>query len=141
MAKRVHLINETKGTSLGKEIILANTFLTRLMGLMGRKHLFAEEGLLLTPSTSIHMFWMKISLDLVFLNKDNQVVEVYSNIHPWEWTPAVKDCWSILEVPVGTIQLSKTQLGDQLVIIMPDSSGMAESADMARVEASHLHLV
>lgn len=97
---------------------LANNLWTRVRGLLGRTSLAADEGLWITPCPSIHMFGMKFSLDVIFVTRDNVVTDLVENIAPGKIYAAQARCgkpYAALEVAVGTIARSKTQVGDQLI--------------------------
>lgn len=110
--------NLTKGTTLVKNCKAANSFLTRFMGLMGKDSLPEESGLILTPCNSIHMFFMKFPLDIVFVDKNNMVVHVIESIRPWKFSKIVSNGHSTIELPVGSIEKSKTTVGDRLQLII-----------------------
>ena len=62
----------------------------------------------------IHTFWMSFDLDVLFLDEKGRVLEVYRSLQPWKRTRRVADARYVLEVPVGTIDASGTQAGDEL---------------------------
>ena len=64
---RYRVTNTTRNTLLATNVRLANTFRTRFMGLMGVWPLPMGEGLHIEPCTSVHTFFMKMPIDLVFL--------------------------------------------------------------------------
>lgn len=108
---RVH--NRSRSSTLGDRIEVANTPETRNRGLLKHASLCAGEGLWIVPTQSIHMFFMKFALDIVYLNKTKQVVKVVRNIKPWRISLCLP-AHSVLELPVGTIDSSQTRKGDQL---------------------------
>jgi uncharacterized membrane protein (UPF0127 family) len=56
---------------------------TRLRGLLGRRQLLAGEGLLLRPAPSIHTWFMRFDIDVVFMDTDLRVLDVISSLRPW----------------------------------------------------------
>ena len=106
--------NQTKGCIIAGNIITANTFLSRFIGLMGRKELPEGHGLLITPCNSIHMFFMKFPIDAVFLDKRNTVVFIIENIMPWQISKIIYNASSVLELPAGSVASSGTAVGDKL---------------------------
>jgi uncharacterized membrane protein (UPF0127 family) len=80
--KQVRLVNQTQSKVLCPRCAVADNLLTRVRGLLGRTSLAEDEGLLIIPCPSIHMFGMKFSLDVVFLSKENVVVDWVENIEP-----------------------------------------------------------
>ena len=93
--------NATTGKEISGKIQKADTFMSRLLGLMPRNSLPSEEGLLLDPCNSIHMFFMKFPIDAVFLDKENKVVLLLENFKPWRISPFVKNAKTVLELPAG----------------------------------------
>lgn len=92
----------------------ALTFGSRFKGLLGRTGLVEGGGLHIAPCNSIHMFFMKFALDIVFLDDELKVVKVIPDIKPWGLTRVYSKAESVLELPVGTIARTGTVEGDQL---------------------------
>ena len=109
--------NSARGNIVCPQVLLANNFWTRGKGLLGRKGLDENEGILLVPGTSIHMFGMKFAIDVIFLTKDYLVTDFIENIGPGKAHVARNNAGkphSALEVAAGTIQKCGVQVGDQL---------------------------
>jgi uncharacterized membrane protein (UPF0127 family) len=70
--------------------------------------------MLLTPCQSVHMYWMKYSLDVVFLAPNGCVVEAYHGLAPSKRSRWHRDADRALELRAGTLASSGTQIGDQL---------------------------
>ena len=117
--KYVRLSNGTRNTVLCERCGIADNIFTRVRGLLGRSSLPAGEGLLIIPCPSIHMFGMKFALDVIFVTEANSVTDFVENIAPGKLYVAKANCGkahAALEVPVGTIAQTGTQIGDQLSI-------------------------
>jgi uncharacterized membrane protein (UPF0127 family) len=112
----VSVFNETKQTSLGTRITVADTGLSRLIGLLGKKSLVPETGVWLVPSNSIHTFGMLFRFDVVLIDRKHKVVGLRERIPPFWLTLPNFRAHSVLEVPVDTIARSQTRIGDQLLI-------------------------
>jgi uncharacterized membrane protein (UPF0127 family) len=69
----------------------------RLKGLMFKKSLLPGEGILLMPCNSVHMGFMRFSLNLVFLSKEFEVMKVAENIAPWSWPKIALRAHAVLE--------------------------------------------
>jgi uncharacterized membrane protein (UPF0127 family) len=108
------IINRTKGTTIADAARRAANFLARGRGLMLAPPLPEGGGLVLEPCNSIHMFFMRYPLDILFLNKEGAVVFMYKGIKPWRVGRVVRGARMAVELPVGTIEESKTELGDQI---------------------------
>ena len=50
----------------------ANTFKKRLIGLMGKKNI--RKGIFFPKTNSIHTFFMKEEIDIIMINKKNEVI-------------------------------------------------------------------
>src|SRR3989304_1416606 len=77
------IIDETRGTVVAKDIRLAGGLWPRFWGLMGRKALPNDAGLLLKPSSSIHTAFMRFPIDIVFLDRSLRVVRVVPQMKPF----------------------------------------------------------
>jgi len=88
------------GTVVCERCLLAETPLARMRGLLGRSGLPSGEGLLLRPAASIHTAFMRFTIDVVFLNRANEVVKVVSELKPWR-TASSRGARSALELPAG----------------------------------------
>ncbi|MCZ8537261.1 DUF192 domain-containing protein [Paenisporosarcina quisquiliarum] len=105
-----------KTIDLQIQITHATNFESRLKGLLFQKKAITKEGLLLTPCNSVHMFFMRFPIDVVFLNQTNKVVKVVSDLKPWRIVPPVSGAHSALELPVGTILERDICVGDWIEI-------------------------
>ncbi|HEY7295592.1 MAG TPA: DUF192 domain-containing protein [Dehalococcoidia bacterium] len=110
----VQFINLTRGTSLGREIGVADNLRTRFMGLMGKSHLPEGRGLQVSRCSLVHTFFMRMPLDVVYLDAGMRVVKAVPNLKPWRISFGANGAKSVLELPAGTIQRSRTEPGDQL---------------------------
>lgn len=108
------LVNKSKGTIIAHDLTVADSFIRRFTGLMGKRELPAGEGLLLTKCNSIHMCFMKFSLDIVFIDDSRKVVHLIKALTPWRVSGITRNAKSTIELPVGTIDASMTEIGDVL---------------------------
>jgi len=72
-----------RGGDIAERVEVASNPWSRFWGLMGRRGLDPGHGLLIKPCSSIHMFFMRFPIDVVFLDRDNVVVKVVHGIKPW----------------------------------------------------------
>ena len=115
--KTILLRNQTRDNVICPRCQLADNLWTRGKGLLGRKGLDENEGILLVPGTSIHMFGMKFSIDVIYLTKDDVVTDWVENIGPGRAHVAKDQAgkpYAALEVAAGTIARVGVQIGDQL---------------------------
>ena len=111
------ILNVTRGTTIATQAARAATFLARGRGLMMAPPLPEEGGLVIDPCNSIHMLFMRYPLDVLFVDKENAVVFMYAGIKPWRVGRIVGGAKLAVELPVGTIAASATQVGDKLTFV------------------------
>lgn len=109
----MRVCNISKGTQLGKDIVLANKFFARLKGLLGRKRLTAGEGILLTPCQGVHGVGMAFSCEAIYLSQAGEVLKIIQ-LNPNKFGPYLRQAHMVLEVPVGTAEQTHTVTGDLL---------------------------
>jgi uncharacterized membrane protein (UPF0127 family) len=110
-------------TLIADKCVEANSFLDRLRGLIGRKKLEQGEGMLFPRCNDIHMWFMSIPIDVIFLRRTQnsphlyQVTSARSRVRPWRPLP-LRDgqASDTLELPVGTIERCDLREGDELCI-------------------------
>lgn len=107
------------------ECLFAEKFLDRLKGLLFYKKLNPNEALLIDRCNNIHMWFMSISIDVIFLSKKKEksgkvyffVTSLYKNVAPWKFFPIFDfKAICVLELPLGTIEKYKISIGDSLCI-------------------------
>lgn len=110
------IINKTKNTVLAQNTVVADTVFRRIKGLLGRKDFIKGEALVIKPCNSIHTFFMQFPIDVLFVDKHNQVIKVISSLKPFRLTYIYFDAAFVIELPVGTTQSTFTYKGDILSI-------------------------
>ena len=108
--------NTTRNTCLGEQIGVAETSLTRMVGLLGKRSLAPGCGLLIVPSQAIHTIGMAFPIDVIFVDKKYRVLGVRHAVPPFRFTRAFWRAMGVLELPAGTIRSSATEVGDQLKV-------------------------
>jgi uncharacterized membrane protein (UPF0127 family) len=108
----VRVINRTRSEVLAERAQLANSSWTRFWGLMGRRELAAGSGLVLQPGGGIHMWFMRIPLDVLHVDKRDRVTHVLRGIKPWRFGPLFVGGKRAIELPVGAA--ANTQVGDEI---------------------------
>jgi hypothetical protein len=106
--------NTTRGVVLAEAAEHAARFRDRLVGLLGRDDLPPGAGLVLDPCNSVHMWFMRFPIDVVFASRDDRVVAVVPDLRPWAMTRPYFGAAVAIELPAGVIVASGTALGDQL---------------------------
>jgi uncharacterized protein len=105
--------NLNKNTMLADRADIADTSATRNKGLLKHTGLAEGEGLWIVPCEGVHSFFMKFAIDVVFLNKKRQVTKLRPNMVKNRIALSLR-AHSTLELPVGMIAKSRTEVGDQM---------------------------
>lgn len=113
---RFTVLNRTRGVVLAQRLEVADTPKTRTHGLLGRDGLAEGEGLWIIPCESVHTFFMRFAIDLVYLDRKNTVKKVRSAVRPWRLS-ACLSAHSILELPAGVVLATGTRAGDELELL------------------------
>lgn len=93
--------------------LVADRPLARMRGLLGRKALPRGEAILLRPAGSIHTFFMKFPIDVVFLDAENRVLRIAHRVAPWR-TAAKRSAAAVLELAAGECERRGLREGDRL---------------------------
>ena len=112
----VQVKDETRGTLIGDRVVVANTTLSRMFGLLPKKTLNAGEGLWIRPSSGVHTFFMRFTIDVIGLDKQSRVIKLWPDLVPFRVTSVSTKMNSVVELPAGTIRACQVQVGDQLKI-------------------------
>src|SRR5438067_11001296 len=110
------ITNETRQHTIADKAARAGSFFARGRGLMFTPPLPAGGGLVIEPCSSIHMFFMRYPLDILFLDKQGKVVFMYKGIKPWRVGRVVRGARLAIELPEGAIDRSGTLVGDRITI-------------------------
>jgi hypothetical protein len=100
----IHRLETADGTVVAERCSVANSFLARFRGLMGRRELPAGEALCIQDCGSIHMFFMRFAIDVAFVNADGRVLHACHSIRPWRISRPVFGSKAALELPAGTLR-------------------------------------
>lgn len=102
--------------SVVEELRLAKNFVRRLKGLLGTSGLPEKTGLLLEPCDSIHTWGMRYSIDALFLDEENRVLDIGHNLPPNTWGKRVKGARKVLEIQAGRAKQLQIQSGDEILL-------------------------
>ena len=111
-------INETQGKQLASEVRVARSLWARFWGLMGRRALPEGHGVLITPCASVHTFFMRFPIDVIFLDRDSRVVRIIPAMKPWRTALGGRGARSALELEAGAAEANGLQPGDS--VRLPD---------------------
>lgn len=111
------LWNRTQNILLVPHLEVATNFIDRGVGLLKKARLNEKEGLWINPCNSIHTFFMKFSIDCIFVTKDLVVDDLVQNVPPWKIVFPRWSSRSVFELPSGFISKSNVRKGDQLDVV------------------------
>ena len=108
------LTSVTRQQILLKDLDVARTFISRLVGLLGRKNLGADQGLWIHDCNSIHTFFMRFPIDCVFIDDEEIVCSIKENVKPFglvwpQWTAT-----SVIELTAGRAKQLQIEVGEKL---------------------------
>lgn len=117
----LYKMNANEKSVVLNDCLLATGFLDRLIGYMGKKQVASSEGILFPDCSSVHMWFMRTNLDVLFLKSESKntwkVTTVYSNVPAWKILPlASLSSDTVLEIQPGNAGKLQIQEGDRLCI-------------------------
>jgi uncharacterized membrane protein (UPF0127 family) len=107
--------NAGRGTNLGEAIEVASTAAQRVRGLLGRECLEDGQGLLFKGCSSLHTFFMRFPIDIVFTDKQGRVLKTAVGVKPFKFVAAPLRAYYAIELPEGAIKSSATGVHDLLL--------------------------
>jgi len=98
--RNLRLIERATGRCLLEKVGVAETVMSRFLGLMGRKGLEPGTALYIPACSSIHMFFMRFAIDAVYVDEELKVRKIVARLRPWRlsWCRAA---YGVLEAPAG----------------------------------------
>ncbi len=133
--RAVYVYNKTRETFVATEAIVADSYLRRLVGLLGKTKRWARlgAGLWIIPSSGVHTLGMLFPIDVIFLSKEKEVVHVEEYLRPFRISKLSLRALSVLELPAHTIYRTGTKVGDRLEI------SSAETVPFPKAKDSGVH--
>jgi uncharacterized protein len=114
----IRILNQTRDRILAAQAELARSFWARGRGLMGRARLPEGYALIILPESSIHTFFMRVPIDVLFVDRSDAVIGMreamppsrpFAGVAPWRGR-------YVIEMPAGVIAATGTAIGDQLML-------------------------
>ena len=112
--KIVRVVNATRGTVLGERVRVADTGLSRIVGLLGERELPRGDGLLIVPSQGVHTWGMLFPIDIVVLDRGWNVLALRRRMRAFRMTRLFWKAAAVLELPPGMLDSTATAVGDTL---------------------------
>jgi len=110
------IINKTNNSCIASDANIARTFSQRLIGLLLKKSISREEALIFYGVSSIHMFFMRFPIDVLYLDKEMKVLKIKHSLLPWRMSFCPKASITI-ELPAGKAKTTLAKTGDTLEFI------------------------
>jgi len=108
----MRIVNVTRDACLATNAARATTIWSRGLGLMGRRHLPIGYGLVIDPCRGIHTFFMRLAIDVCYVDRSDVVVHVARGVKPWRVGPVSWRGAYVIELPAGAAE--GTGAGDSL---------------------------
>lgn len=99
----LRIVLKKTGEDIAFNVRPAKTELSRIVGLMFNKEMVGFDGLLIDRCNSIHTFFMRYSIDVLFLDNDNRIVKIFRNLVPWRVTFPRFRARKVLELKGGSL--------------------------------------
>lgn len=115
--KLYKIINSHKAEMIVDQLEKVTSIYKRGKGLLGRERLDDSQALWISPCNNIHTFFMKFSIDCIFLDKKMVIQKTKSNIKPYRVAGPFWKSYSVIEFQAGTIEKYKLSIGDQLYVV------------------------
>jgi len=117
-SRQIYVYNKTRESFVATEATVANTYLLRLVGLLGKAKRWTRpgNGLWIVPSHGVHTIGMLFPIDLMFLDNSKCVVHIEEHVRPFTIAKVHLKAASVLELPPHTIFRTGTHVGDLLEI-------------------------
>jgi uncharacterized membrane protein (UPF0127 family) len=109
------LVNQRTGAIVATELELAADSQTRNRGLLGRSGIAAESAMIIAPCNAIHTFFMRFTIDIVFVDRQGRVLKLCHSVRPWRLRVALR-AFAALELASGSIDRSGIARDDHLLI-------------------------
>jgi uncharacterized protein len=107
------LKSKTRGQVVISDLKIADTYWSRLVGLLGKSSLHEDQAMLFLPGNNIHTFFMRFAIDCVFIDKNFRVVSIKENIKPGRMAVQL-NAYSVVEMKAGVAKLKGIYVGEEL---------------------------
>jgi len=117
-SRGVVAIVRSDGAIACERCTVADRMLSRMKGLLGRKNLPTGEGILIRPAPSIHTFFMRFPIDVVFLSRQGEVLKIAEHVAPWR-ARSCRHSYAVLELAAGEAGRRGLAVGDRIATVKP----------------------
>jgi uncharacterized protein len=118
LRRRAQAFNLTRRLFLASDVAVADTHWSRLVGLIRRREndFRNGSGLWIRPCRGVHTLGMQFPIDVVYLDREGNVVHLERSLRPWRFAPVRLEAASVLELPAGTLASTGTEIGDRIEV-------------------------
>jgi len=113
--RQFELSLDRTGQVLSSRAMLASGMLSRMKGLLGRRGLPQGESIILRPCSSVHTLFMRFTLDVLYLDKEQRVVKLVRDLKPWRLS-AARRAHEAIEFEAGHLQGVEIEPGDKVTL-------------------------
>jgi uncharacterized membrane protein (UPF0127 family) len=106
--------NLRTGEVISKNLNISPKALDKFFGMLLSRN---SSGIVLRTRFGVHTFFMRESIDVIIIDSNCKAVRLKKGLSPWEiylWEPKFEIA---IELPVGSIERSKTKIGDKIKFI------------------------
>lgn len=108
--------NISKKIVIATEAMIADKFMARIKGLLGTDFLKKESALVIRPNNGIHTFGMNYSIDVIFIDKNNKVIKIVTDM-PRRKISICSNASYVIETSAGVVKTTNTSIGDIILIL------------------------
>ena len=108
------LVNKTTCQVLAENVTRLETFLERLKGLIGKEETPSNSTFWISACPSIHTFFMKFSLDVIFTDKNFKIVSVFHSVPPGKILFGGRKSYHVFEMQAPGLKSHSVKKGDIL---------------------------
>ena len=110
------LQNERTGSTVSSRLLPAFDSRTRRRGLLGQSGLDRDAAVILAPCGAIHTWFMRFSIDVLFVQKSGIVTKVCARVRPWRIAVDLR-AFAAIELAAGVALEADTRPGDRLLLV------------------------
>lgn len=112
------IANVTRQNVLASTARFADSYFSRLLGLLISPALPDKSGLVLQPCSSIHTLGMRFAIDALYIDHNNRVLHAIQSMKPWRIGPIDPYAAYVIELPAGVIAQTQTHIGDHIQLMV-----------------------
>jgi uncharacterized protein len=97
---------------------IAKSFFDRTLGLMFKKNIDFNSGLLIKDCNWIHTFFMRFPIDVIYIDKNNKIIDIQKNLKPWTFAKPRFKSKHVLELKGGFLDKFSVKVKEELKCIV-----------------------